>query len=262
MNHLWFLSQIATDLRALDRATGPNAALASAIKPLKERAVVAIGLADISGTWTHDQVGSALSDIAERILDAGLGWLTRLAYRHGEFTSPEEMAPVPLPGLFILGGGDFAAEEPSYCGPLEVAVVYDPKVLEEQEIGTSEHVFSRVSCELSDALGNLNKDGSIFELVNYRSTKHRGHQSGVDSFALSVTEVHELLNEDATPFDRAWFAGARVVAGDRNAGGAFIDAISADLWQKGMNADEIEDAVTMASDQDKGAGAIRRKPVP
>ena len=99
------LSEVARDLRALDRVTGPTSALSQAIRPLKERAIVAIGLADLSRKWNYEQVGASLSDLAERTLDAGLSWLTRLAYRHGEFTSPEELAPVPLPGLFILGGG-------------------------------------------------------------------------------------------------------------------------------------------------------------
>ena len=254
------LSEVARDLRALDRATGPSAALASAIQPLKERAVVAIGLADISGIWTYEEVGASISDLAERILDAGLGWLTRLAYRHGEFTSGEETAPVPLPGLFVLSGGDLAAEEAAYCGPLEIAVVYDPKVLEDLKIGASEQTFSRMVCELTDAFGTLNKQGTIFELVAYRATEARGLKAGNECFALSVEEVRTLLRDHATPFDRAWFAGARVVAGDRSAGGEFVEEVASQIWKEGLNAKEIMQAVLIADEQDAQACGLRRNP--
>ena len=249
------LSQVARDLRALDRVTGPTTALARAIRPLKERAVVAIGLADISGKWGHDQIGSSLSDLAERTLDAGLGWLTRLAYRHGEFTAQEELAPVPVPGLFVLGGGDLAAEEPGYVGPLEVIVLYDPEVLKEAAIGASERVFSRIAGELADALGLLNKDGSIFELVQHGRILRNESATGKDNLALSVAQVVENLKNDATPFERAWFASVRVVAGDRNAGQAFIETISQGIWKKGLDADEIREAVASVGEK----GSIKKK---
>ncbi len=243
------LSEVARDLRALDRVTGPTTALARAVRPLKERAVVAIGLADLSGKWPHEQVGATLSDLAERTLDAGLGWLTRLAYRHGEFTAQEELAPVPLPGLFILGGGDLAAEEPGYCGPLEVAVVYDPDALSAASIGASERVFSRMAGELTDAFGTLNTEGSIFELVQRARLLHDESSSPSADLALSVDEVRTLLATKASPYERAWFAGARVVAGDRQAGQAFIEEIAEEIWSKGLDADEIREAVALTESQ-------------
>jgi|GEM_PF-1465426 len=247
------LSQVARDLRALDRVTGPTTALARAVRPLKERAIVAIGLADIAGKWGHDQVGSSLSDLSERTLDAGLGWLTRLAYRHGEFTAQEELAPVPVPGLFVLGGGNLAAEEPGYVGPLEIIVLYDPEVMKEASIGASERVFSRIAGELADAFGLLNKDGSIFELVQHGRILRNEKSAGKAHLALSVAQVAGNLEKDATPFERAWFASVRVVAGDRAAGQAFIETISQGIWHKGLDADEIRAAV-ISDDQKSVTG--------
>ena len=163
-------------------------------------------------------------------------------------------------GFLFWRGGDFSAEEAAYCGPLEVAVVFDPKALKKAGVGTSDHVFSRIACELVDALGNLNRQGTIFELVAYRSSDGRKVNPGKDSFALTTDEIRTLLKEQATPFDKAWFAGARVVAGDRSAGGEFVETIGAVVWKDGLNAEEIKDAASVAQDQNSHAGPVRRNP--
>ena len=107
------LSEVARDLRALDRASGPGAALSRAIRPCKERGMVAIALAELSGKWPIGRVGAALADLGERTLDAALCWLTRMAVRHGDIAVKDAAAASPLPGLFILGGGDLSAGEAS-----------------------------------------------------------------------------------------------------------------------------------------------------
>ncbi len=247
------LSEVARDLRALDRVTGPTTALSQGIRPLKERAIVAIGLADLSQNWTYEQVGASLSDLAERTLDAGLSWLTRLAYRHGEFTSPEELAPVPLPGLFVLGGGDLAADEPSYCGPLEILVAYDQDVLAKSKVGATERVFGRIAGELGDAFRTLNKEGSIFEVIHIgQSWPSHEARTGQGGLVLSVEEIYEDLKEGASPAQRAWIAGARVVAGDRKAGGDILEKMSSKIWKKGFTADEIGEVVKLDKRGTKG----------
>ena len=245
------LSEVARDLRALDRATGPTSSLSSAVKPLKERAIVAIGLADLCEKWPQEKIGASLSDLAERILDAGLSWFTRLAYRHGEFTSQEELAPIPLPGMFILGSGDLAADEPSFCGPLEIALIYDPDILKKQGIGASERAFVRIAGEMADAFGALNKDGTIFELHHYGFVMAKQVKATDQSvLALTVPDLNKQLVQKADPRDRAWFATARVVAGDRTAGGEFVEKIGRKLWKKGFSADDIRSAITPPGAQD------------
>ncbi len=252
------LSEVARDLRALDRATGPTNALTRAIRPLKERATVAIGLAEISGKWTHDEVGASLSDLAERTLDAAFGWLTRLAYRHGDITSDDEIAPVPIPGMFVLSGGEFAADEPAYFGPLEIAVVFDEEKMAAASVKGDERVYTRIATELDDALSIGGQEGPIFQLhIVSRDIGEAFKHKQMALQALSTNKISEGLDDANAVQDRGWFATARVVAGDRNAGGAFLEDLQDHLWAEGFTGDEIRTAVTGRENEQEAISSTR-----
>jgi len=249
------LSEVARDLRALDRATGPATALARAVRPCKERGVVAIALAEISGKWPIGRAGAALADLGERTLDAALSWLTRMAVRHGDIMLKDDAAASPLAGLFVLGGGDFSAGEASYCGPLEAAVLYDPAAMEKAGVTANERTLVRLAETLKDTFRASRETPAIFELDLDRLTKRPGETAAPS--ALTVTQVAERLADAGAARERAWFAHARVVAGDRATGTQFLERATARVWQAGLTAEEIRSAV-MSSEPGEAVDPIWR----
>ena len=234
------LSDVARDLRALDRATGHVSVLSRAIRPLKERGIVATALADVSGRWTVERVGASLADLGERALDAGLSWLIRMSIRHGDIIVKKDMSGSSLPGLFVLGGGDFSVGAAHYCGPLECAVIYDLEALNEAGVTVSERTLQRIAEQLRDAFRATQDSPAVFELDLAR---FNGGSEAESPLALPVSMAAERLGEASEARARAWFAHARVVAGDRAAGAKFLDDAGWRLWRDGLSATDIKAAV-------------------
>lgn len=231
------LSEVARDLRALDRASGPATALSRAIRPCKERAIVAIALAELSGKWPIGRVGAALADLGERTLDAGLSWLTRMAVRHGDVGLKDDASAAPLPGLFVLGGGDLSAGEASYCGPLEIAIIFDTKMMNEAGVSAMDRTIQKLAENLKEAFRSTREMPAVFEL-----DLSRFPGMSEPPLALPAERVREWLQGDCLAA-RAWFARTRIVAGDRVAGAAFLDSVSAPLWNTGLSGAQIRSAV-------------------
>jgi len=234
------LGEVARDLRALDRASGPVAALARAIRPCKERAVVAIALAELSGKWPIARVGAALADLGERTLDVALSWLTRVAVRQGDITARDDMGMGPLPGLYLLGGGDLAAGEASYCGPLEVVLIYDTAAMEQAGVFANPRQIQRLGEMLNEALRSTRETSAIFDLDFDAAC---AFSDGAAPFAMSVEEIGELMGEPKALPLRAWLSNARVVAGDRATGDAFLERHAHPFWSTELSSGEVRYAV-------------------
>lgn len=234
------LSEVARDLRALDRASGPVSALSRAIRPCKERGVVAVALAELSGKWPIARVGAALADLGERTLDVALSWLTRMAVRHGDITAGEDAGLGPLPGLFILGGDDLAAGEASYCGPLGIALMYDTEAMERAGVFANPRQIQRLGEMLNEALRSTRESSAIFDL-DFDAACAFGDNAA--PFALSVEETATLVGEPKSLPLRAWLANARVVAGDRATGNAFLERMGQPFWTTELSSGEIRYAV-------------------
>ena len=117
------LAEAARDLTALDRGVGGPDALHTALAPLKNRVDVAIALAEIGGQWSVADATAARVDFAERMVETALRWLVRAAVKRGELHV--EDSENFLKGVFVVAGGDFAHEDMSPYGPLDMIVVYD-----------------------------------------------------------------------------------------------------------------------------------------
>ena len=77
----------------------------------KRRAALAIGLADISESWTLERITSALSDFASEALGASCRFLLRQMHDRGDLTLPNPEDPENDSGLIVLGMGKLGARE-------------------------------------------------------------------------------------------------------------------------------------------------------
>ena len=79
------LAEAARDLTGLERGVGGPDALHAALAPLKNRADMAIALAELGGQWSVSDATAARVDFAERLVETALQWLVRAAVKRGEF---------------------------------------------------------------------------------------------------------------------------------------------------------------------------------
>lgn len=217
------LAQAARDIAALSGGVGGAEAVYAAFAPLKNRADIAIAIAEFSGAWSAAEATAARADFAERLIETALAWLVRGAVNRGELAfSADEAA---RPGVFALAGGDFAHEDLAPMGPLEFTVIYDESAFAGPAARMAERAFVRIAGELKEAVEGRTGDPALFQTKT-------PFGSGVGGMGLveSRARATAKLADRQQGALRAWLATSRVVAGDRSAGGAFLESIEETVW--------------------------------
>lgn len=217
------LAEAARDLATLERGVGGPEALHAALAPLKNRADVAISLAELGGHWSVSEATASRVDFAERLVETGLQWLVRAAVKRGELTV--EDADNIMRGVFVLAGGDFAHEDLSPFGPLDLVIFYDEKIFSMAKTRGADRIFVRIGAELREAFEG--KPGE-YPLFGFRTPLGSG--VGGAGYADSVSRVRKTVEGPQSHMLRAWLATARVVSGDRIAGGEFLESIEQLVW--------------------------------
>jgi glutamine synthetase adenylyltransferase len=154
------LAEAARDLTALSGGVGAADALYAALAPIKNRADIAIAVAEISGQWTTARATTARTDLAERLIETALAWLVRGAVNRGEL--PMALDESAAKGVFALAGGDFAHEDLAPHGPLDILIVYNPEAFDGQARRMAERAFIRIGAELREAFEGKPGDYPIF----------------------------------------------------------------------------------------------------
>ena len=217
------LAEAARDLTALNGGIGGAEALHSAIAPIKARADIAIGLAEISGEWTTAEANAARSDLAERLVETALDWLIRAGIARGELSIDLEDGVAA--GVFALAGGDFAHEDLAPSGPIELLIVYDDARFEGPSARMAERAFVRIGAEFREAFEGKTGDHSVFHLNTPMGIGVNG--AGVVE---SISRMKATFEDAQATQVKRWAATARVVAGDRTFGGAFLESNESALW--------------------------------
>lgn len=220
------LAEAARDLTALNGGVGGPDALYNALAPIKNRADIAIAVAEISGQWTPGEATAARTDLAERIVETALAWLVRVSVSRGEL--PITLDDACAKGVFALAGGDFAHEDLAPYGPLDVIVVYDASAFDGPSARMAERAFVRIGAEFREAFEGKPGD---YPLYSVRTPLGNGVNGA--GFVESVARVSAALNNPQQNPAKRWLAASRVIAGDRRAGGEFLETAEEIIWGKG-----------------------------
>ncbi|GJL91766.1 MAG: hypothetical protein DHS20C04_14250 [Hyphococcus sp.] len=217
------LAEAARDLTALDRGVGGPDALHAALAPLKNRVDVAIAIAELSGQWSVAAATAARVDFAERMVETGLRWLVRAAVKRGELSveDPDNF----LHGVFVIAGSDFAHEDLSPYGPLDIITMYDDKIFAGPGARGADRIFVRIGAEMREAF-----EGKPGEYPLYALRTPLGSGVGGAGYADSIARVKTTAAGPQADALKMWLGAARVVAGDRTSGGAFLEDIEQLVW--------------------------------
>ncbi|MGE0410342.1 MAG: hypothetical protein AB7P23_13930, partial [Amphiplicatus sp.] len=191
---------------------------------------------------TAGEATAARADFAERLVETSLAWLVRGAINRGELAADQSEGPVS--GIFALAGGDFAHEDLAPYGPLDMAVLYDEKNFEGPAARMAERAFVRIGAELREAFQGKPGDYPIFAL-------RAPFGAGVSGAGLTETlgRANAALGAPQQDALKAFMATARVVAGDRRAGGAFLEAAEEKIWgEASLLSEEIRASLRSSSD--------------
>ena len=212
------IANAARDLSKLEDGVGSAETLRTALEVIKARTDLGVGIAEISGAWTAGEASAARSEFAERLIETALQWLIRSAVNRGDLSIDlSEGAPA---GIFALAGGDFAHEELAPYGPLDLAIFFDGAMSKGQSASMAERAFARIGAEFHEVFDGKAGDCPLFVLKTPLGSGLNG--SGLVECLTRARAAFE--NPQETTFHK-FLATARVVAGDRLAGGAFLEEV-------------------------------------
>ena len=228
------IAEAARDLTSLETGVGGPDALHNALEPLKARVDLSLGIAEINHTWTASEASAARAEFAERLVETALMWLLRAGVNRGELSL--DLSDGGPAGVFALAGGDFAHEDLAPLGPIDITILYDQSLHMGQAASMAERAFIRLGAEFRETFEGKSGDHAIFSVKTPLG-------SGVQGAGLveSVARATAALDNDQEAAFRRFAATARVVAGDRRSGGAFLEAAEKQIWGVENNAFEFAD---------------------
>jgi glutamate-ammonia-ligase adenylyltransferase len=227
---------IAREFAALDRLElGERGVVLAALRGAKRRVALALALADVAGAIDEPAVTAALSDLADRCVEAVLRLVLKFAVDRGEVEA-RVLATPARHGLFVLGMGKYGARELNYSSDIDLVVFFDPERLPYTGRESPSALAAKVTRSLAQLLEENGRDGYVFRT----DLRLRPFPAG-QPLALTVDAAETYYARHGQNWERAAFIKARAVAGDLEAGVAFLERLAPFVWRRSLDFAAIND---------------------
>ncbi len=237
---------------ARERPEGEElAGLMQRLRGAKRRAALAIALADIGGCWPLERVTGALSDLAEATLGAAMRHLLGELHKAGELDLPDPDRPEQGSGLFALGMGKLGARELNYSSDIDLILLFDPDRAPYSGRRGLQPACTRLAQGLMRIMGAQTAEGYVF-----RTDLRLRPDPGSTPPAVSVRSAAFYYRNAGRNWERAAMIKARTVAGDADAGAAFLESLQPFIWRRHLDFAAAQDirAIKQQIDAQRKAG--------
>ena len=207
----------------------------------RERRALALTLAigDLAGIFPLLTVTGALSDFADRAMDAAIADAIRRR------TPDAESA-----GFVALALGKHGARELNYSSDIDPILLYDPATLPRRARDDPAEAAQRVARGVVETLSRVTDEGYVFR-VDLRLRP----AAEVSPPALPIGAALSHYESSALAWERAAFIRARACAGDVAAGDTFLAAIRPFVWRRSLDFGAIADIGRLTAQIRSAAGA-------
>ncbi|HUN51087.1 MAG TPA: bifunctional [glutamine synthetase] adenylyltransferase/[glutamine synthetase]-adenylyl-L-tyrosine phosphorylase, partial [Candidatus Sulfotelmatobacter sp.] len=229
------LADLVADVSALAFAQA-EAELGRALRLAKRRLALLTAVADIAGLWSLAEVTGALSRFAEAALQAAARHLLHQARQAGELDLPDGADPAAGSGLAVIGMGKLGARELNYSSDIDLMVLYDQERVRYVGGRTAQDCFVRITRGLVRLMQERTLDGYVF-----RTDLRLRPDPGATPVALSMAAAESYYEALGQNWERAAMIKARCVAGDIEAGQAYLGRIAPFVWRRHLDYAAIED---------------------
>jgi len=228
----------ATFAAILDNIPGDNRGddLGQHLRIAKRQVALTVAAADITGVWVLQQVTNALSEFAETAIRLAAAQVLVEEAARGAFTLPFPDDPEKGSGLIILALGKLGARELNYSSDIDLIVLFDrDKVITDNTEALQNH-FQRLTRSLVKLMDERTTEGYVF-----RTDLRLRPDPGVNPVALSVMAAETYYETVGQNWERAAMIKARPIAGDIEAGHAFLKRLTPYIWRKNLDFAAIQD---------------------
>ncbi|MBA3677001.1 MAG: bifunctional [glutamate--ammonia ligase]-adenylyl-L-tyrosine phosphorylase/[glutamate--ammonia-ligase] adenylyltransferase [Sphingosinicella sp.] len=202
------------------QAAGDGAdSVGSALRRERSALSLALGIGDVAGILNLEQVVGTLSSLADRAAEAALA-------EAFDWRVPGSKAE----GFVILALGKHGSRELNYSSDVDLLFLFDPETLPIKPREEPGQAAVRIGQRFIETLQRRDGEGYVFRVdLRLRPSPE------VTPIALPANAAISYYESTALPWERAAFIRARIVAGDRDLGQYFLDAIHPFLWRRSLD---------------------------
>lgn len=216
-------------------ADGPDTVM-QRLRRARRRVALAVGVADIAGVWTDEQVTQALSRFAVAAIRAAVAVLLLDGHKTGELTLPHPDDPGHDSGFIVLGMGKLSAGELNYSSDVDLILLFDEEVVPYSGRQSAQEYLVRLSRRLCRGLEDRTGDGYVFR-TDLRLRPDRGSTPPV----ISVTAAETYYESIGQNWERAAMIKSQPIAGDIAAGERFLEILRPFIWRRSLDFAAIAD---------------------
>ncbi|QDO98291.1 bifunctional [glutamine synthetase] adenylyltransferase/[glutamine synthetase]-adenylyl-L-tyrosine phosphorylase [Ferrovibrio terrae] len=230
------LAAALAELKTAARKAKTADDLALPLRIAKRQVALSIAAADITGRWSLEKITGSLSDFAAACVDHAFAALLHDAAEAGELVLPDKKNPCKGSGYFALGMGKLGARELNYSSDIDLIVLFDPEVATYTGRRSMLECFIKLTRQMVRLLHDRTEDGYVF-----RTDLRLRPDPGSFPVAVSTHEAEAYYESFGQNWERAAMIKARPIAGDLEAGAAFLKHLTPYVWRKNLDFAAIED---------------------
>jgi glutamate-ammonia-ligase adenylyltransferase len=210
------------------------------LRTYKSEIAVMTALCDLAGVWNVVQVTRALSETADAALRSAVRFLFRQAVAKGDWLADDPEHPEAASGYMVLGVGKYGATELNYSSDIDLIVFYDLDRARLKPGLEPQTFFVRLTRDLVRLIDERNAAGYVF-----RTDLRLRPDAGATQIALSTDAAALYYESFGQNWERAALIKARAVAGDIEAGEAFLAELAPFVWRRNLDFAAIADIHAM-----------------
>lgn len=210
--------------------------LMAALRRARREVALLIAFADLGQIWGVVEVTKALSDFADTAVGAAARFILREASDADQIELRDPNSPDIASGWIILGLGKYGGRELNYSSDIDLIVLFDDQGLQLAEDQEALGFYVRLTKHLVRILQEHTEDGYVF-----RTDLRLRPDPGATNIAISVEAALQYYESFGQNWERAALIKARPVAGDIEAGNAFLGELIPYIWRKYLDYAAIAD---------------------
>ncbi|HXV23781.1 MAG TPA: bifunctional [glutamine synthetase] adenylyltransferase/[glutamine synthetase]-adenylyl-L-tyrosine phosphorylase [Alphaproteobacteria bacterium] len=225
------LSELGTNGVGLEEA-----ALMRALRLARRRVALGVAIADMAGDWDLARLTGTLSSFAEQALRLAVSHLLGAAHQREELILPHLEDPERASGYILIAMGKLGAGELNYSSDIDLIALYDPDRVRYSGRRSVQDCFVRMTQGLVRLLQDRTVDGYAFRV----DLRLRPDPASTPA-ALSLPAAEAYYESMGQNWERAAMIKARPIAGDIEAGGAFLSHLKPYVWRRHLDFAAIRD---------------------
>ncbi len=208
-----------------------------ALRRAKRQAALVIGLADIAGLFTLEDVTQSLTRFADAAVKAALRFALKHAARGSVWADKDGATLEASTGLVVLAMGKYGGFELNYSSDIDIVTFYDATSFPFAKRGDQRGAAVDIIKHIVKLIADITADGYVFR-VDLRLRP----DAGATQVAISTDAAADYYEAMGQNWERAAFIKARGCAGDPGAGARFLkEVIAPFIWRRNLDFAAIED---------------------